>query len=204
MESVFAISAPLRLQDIAARFVPAVDAWNRFMDRFHLEDAKKTFIENHPENPGINYYKNPIAGVRELERLMASLEPKLPEITVPALVVQSQEDPVVNPKGTEMIFKALGSMDKQMVMFNFQRHGILLGEGAQRVYRAVGDFLDHIRKNPSPVVRRKAEEAKDLQTESEASTAEDEQSGRAGERESGRAEGRTRLTPNALRLTPDD
>jgi esterase/lipase/1-acyl-sn-glycerol-3-phosphate acyltransferase len=148
VESVFAISAPLRLQDMAARFVPAVDAWNRFMDRLHLEEAKKTFIENYPENPGINYFKNPIAGVRELERLMASLEPRLPKITVPALVIQSQEDPVVNPKGTEMIFKALGSADKQMVMFNFQRHGILLGEGAQRVYRAVGDFLDHIRRRP--------------------------------------------------------
>jgi hypothetical protein len=34
-----------------------------------------------------------------------------------------------------------------MVLFNFQRHGILLGEGAERVYRTIGDFLDHIRKN---------------------------------------------------------
>ena len=148
VEGVFAISAPLRLQDMAARFVPAVDAWNRFMDRIHLEEAKKTFIDNHPENPGINYFKNPISGVHELERLMASLEPRIPDITMPALVIQSREDPVVNPKGTEMIFKALGSADKQMVMFSFERHGILLGDGAQRVYRAVGDFLDHIRRRP--------------------------------------------------------
>ncbi len=151
VEGVFAVSAPLRLQDMAARFVPAVDAWNRLMERIHLEDAKKTFIDNHPENPGINYYKNPISGVRELERLMASLEPRLSAISTPALVIQSREDPVVNPKGTEMIFKALGSADKQMVMFSFQRHGILLGEGAQRVYRAVGDFLDHIRRHPPSV-----------------------------------------------------
>ena len=144
---VFAVSAPLRLQDMAARFVPAVDVWNRFMERFHLEDAKKTFVDNQPENPEINYLKNPISGVRELERLMASLEPRLPQIDAPALVVQSQEDPVVNPKGTEKIFKLLGSPDKQMVMFNFQRHGILLGEGAERVYRSIGSFLDHIRMN---------------------------------------------------------
>jgi esterase/lipase len=119
------------------------------MERFNLDEAKKTFVDNHPENPHINYFKNPIAGVRELERLMSSLEPRLPLITAPALVVQSREDPVVNPKGTEKIFKLLGSTDKQMVLFNFQRHGILLGEGAKRVYRAIGDFLDHIRKNPS-------------------------------------------------------
>ena len=144
---VFAVSAPLRLQDLAARFVPAVDVWNRFMGKFHLDEARKTFVDNHPENPHINYNRNPISGIRELERLMSSLEPRLPKITAPALVVQSREDPVVNPKGTETIFKLLGSPDKQMVLFNFQRHGILLGEGADRVYRTIGDFCEHIRKN---------------------------------------------------------
>jgi esterase/lipase/1-acyl-sn-glycerol-3-phosphate acyltransferase len=143
----FAVSTPLRLQDMAARFVPAVDMWNRFMARFNLDEAQKTFVDNHPENPHINYFKNPISGVRELERLMSSLEPRLPQITTPTLVVQSREDPVVNPKGTEKIFNLLGSTDKQLVLFNFQRHGILLGEGADRVYRTIGDFCDHIRKN---------------------------------------------------------
>ncbi|MFO7716245.1 alpha/beta fold hydrolase [Desulfosarcina sp.] len=154
---VIAVSTPLRLQDMASRFVPAVDVWNRFMQRFHLEDAKKTFVDNHSENPHINYAKNPISGVRELERLMSSLEPRLPQITAPALVIQSREDPVVDPRGTEKIFKLLGSTDKQMVLFNFQRHGILLGEGADRVYRAIGDFLEHIRNNSRPAAPVRAQ-----------------------------------------------
>ena len=148
---VFAVSAPLRLHDIAARLVPAVDAWNRIMTRFHLEDAKKTFVDNHPENPHINYFKNPISGVRELELLMASLEPRLPQITAPTLVIQSREDPVVDPKGTEKLFTMLGSEDKQMVMFNFQRHGILQGPGAGRVYRTIGEFVDRLRRSPETV-----------------------------------------------------
>ncbi|MFO7645322.1 MAG: alpha/beta fold hydrolase [Desulfosarcina sp.] len=143
---VFAVSTPLRLQDLAARLVPAVNAWNRFMQRINMDEAKKSFVENHPENPHINYFKNPISGVRELERLMSSLEPRLPQITVPALVVQSRQDPVVNPKGAEKIFRLLGSTDKQMVLFNLARHGILLGDGAERVYRAIGDFLEHVRE----------------------------------------------------------
>jgi esterase/lipase len=160
---VFAVSAPLRLQDMAARFVPAVDVWNRFMALFHLDEAQKTFVDNHPENPHINYSKNPISGVRELERLMSSLEPRLPKITAPALVVQSREDPVVDPRGTETIFKLLGSTDKQMVLFNFQRHGILLGEGADRVYRTIGDFCEHIRENSRSIaipVETRAEDGK--------------------------------------------
>ena len=155
VEAVFAVSAPLRLQDMAARFVSAVDIWNRFMERFHFDDARKEFVDNHPENPQINYHKNPIAGIRELERLMASLEPRLPQISVPALVIQSREDPVVDPRGTEKIFRLLGSTDKQMVMFNFRRHGILLGEGAERVYRTIGDFVAHVRSAPPRVIRER-------------------------------------------------
>jgi esterase/lipase len=141
---VFAVSTPLRLQDMSTRLVPAVDAWNRFMARLHLEEAKKTFVDNHPENPHINYTRNPISGVHELERLMSSLEPRLPALTAPALVIQSREDPVVDPKGAEKLFKLLGSADKQMVLFEIPRHGILLGERAEQVYRTIADFLARI------------------------------------------------------------
>ena len=165
---VFAVSTPLRLQDMAARFVPAVDVWNRIMERFHMEEAKKTFVDNNPENPHINYLKNPISGVRELERLMTSLEPRLERITAPALIFQSQEDPVVNPKGTEKIFKLLGSTDKQMVLFNFNRHGILLGEGAERVYRSIGNFVEYIRRKPQDSKVFGAENSKPNDTGKEA------------------------------------
>jgi esterase/lipase/1-acyl-sn-glycerol-3-phosphate acyltransferase len=142
---VFAVSAPLRLQDLATKLVPAVDAWNRLMDLVKRGGAKKEFVDNNPENPHINYFRNPITGVRELERLMDDLEPRLSKIHAPALVVQSDGDPVVNPKGAKTIFKRLGSEDKTYVLFSFERHGILLGEGSHRVHRTIGDFVDHLK-----------------------------------------------------------
>jgi esterase/lipase len=114
------------------------------MNRVHLDDAKKEFIENNPENPHINYLRNPISGVRELVRLMDAVEPKLTDIKVPALVIQSLGDPVVNPKGSRKIFNLLGSKDKEYILFNFERHGILLGDGAKRVHKAVWDFIKHL------------------------------------------------------------
>ncbi|MGD9210362.1 MAG: alpha/beta fold hydrolase [Desulfobacteraceae bacterium] len=144
LAGVFAVSTPLRLQYFASRFVPAVDIWNRIMKKVRLDDAKKEFVENDPENPHINYLRNPISGVRELERLMDVLEPKLSKIKIPTLVVQSVNDPVVDPKGSERIFKLIGAEDKQFVMFSFDRHGILLGEGSQRVHRTIGDFIEQL------------------------------------------------------------
>jgi esterase/lipase/1-acyl-sn-glycerol-3-phosphate acyltransferase len=144
LAGVFAISAPLRLQDFSSRFVPAVDAWNWFMQKVRLDEAKKEFVENHPEHPHINYHLNPISGVHELERLMADLEPRLKEIEIPVFVAQAERDPVVNPKGAEEIFAQLGSSDKQLLMLNFDRHGILLGDGARRVYRSIWQFVAHL------------------------------------------------------------
>ncbi|MGB7918965.1 MAG: alpha/beta fold hydrolase [Desulfobacterales bacterium] len=144
MAGVFAVSPPLRLQDFSTRLVPAVDVWNRLMKKFRLGDAQMEFVENHPENPHINYLRNPIAGVRELERFMGALEPKLGAIKVPALVIQGQGDPVVNPKGSVRVFQRLGSEDKTYVLFSFNRHGIVRGEGAERVHRTVWEFIERL------------------------------------------------------------
>ena len=141
---VFAVSAPMRLHDLGARFAPALDAWNRLMDKLSGGAAKKEFVENNPENPHINYFRNPIAGVRELERLMEDLDPLLPDINIPTLVVQSDGDPVVNPKGAKQIFKKVGAEDKEYILFNIDRHGILLGEGSERVHKRIGTFVERL------------------------------------------------------------
>jgi esterase/lipase len=114
------------------------------MKKVRLGDAQVEFVENHPENPHINYLRNPITGVRELERFMGALEPKLGAIKVPALVIQGQGDPVVNPKGSVRVFQRLGAEDKTYVLFSFNRHGIVRGEGAERVHRAVWEFIERL------------------------------------------------------------
>ena len=131
----------MTLMDFSSKFAPAVDMWNRIMDRAYKLGPKKEFVENKPENPHINYLRNPISGVVELERLMDDLEPKLAELNMPSLVVQSKEDPVVDPRGSRKIYDLIGSKEKEYVLFNFERHGILLGKGADRVYKTVGEFI---------------------------------------------------------------
>jgi len=146
VKGVFAVCPAFRLKDLAAKFVPTVDLWNRFIDRMQLESAKMEFVDNNPENRHINYLRNPISGVRELQRLMESLEPKLPTIEAPALIVQADGDPVVNPKGSKQVYDHLGSEDKRYLSFTRDRHGILLGDGAQQVHEAVGNFIRDLPK----------------------------------------------------------
>ena len=139
---VFAVAAPMRLKDFSSKFAPAVDTWNRIMDKAYGMGPKMEFVENKPENPHINYLRNPISGVREIERLMDDLEPKLPDLMVPSLIIQSRRDPVVDPKGSRKIFELLGTEDKEYRLFNFDRHGILLGNGSADVHKAIGQFIN--------------------------------------------------------------
>jgi esterase/lipase len=82
--------------------------------------------------------------VREIERLMDDLEPRLEGIAIPALVVQSSSDPVVDPRGSEKIFRLLGGRDKKYVLFSLNRHGILLGERSEMVYQTISEFLKQL------------------------------------------------------------
>ncbi len=140
--AIFAVAPPIRLQDLGSRFIPAIDMWNAMIKKIHLNSIAKEFIENRPENPHINYVRNPIAGVHQLEKLMEYIEPKLKTIQNPTLVVQSRKDPVVNPKGALRLFNRLGSEFKEYYIFDYDRHGILLGDDVNRIYEAIENFIN--------------------------------------------------------------
>jgi esterase/lipase len=72
---------------------------------------------------------------------MDDLEPQLSGLNKPALIVQSRRDPVVDPKGSRKIFELLGTQQKEYLLVNLDRHGILLGEGSQRVHKIIGEFV---------------------------------------------------------------
>ncbi len=100
------------------------------------------FVDNDPENPHINYFRNPVSGVSQLEKLMNTVEGKLKNIVDPVLVIQGKNDPVVNPASGRDIYKKVGSRKKKYNAINADHHGILRGEEAGEVTTKVLDFLN--------------------------------------------------------------
>lgn len=143
---VISINSPARLVDSQAKYSRLVVAWNRFLSGFGITRGKKEFIANVPENPDINYSRNPIRGVYELEQLMKYVTTRLPDVTCPVLVIQGSDDPVVNPESGMDIFKALGSVDKQLVPIWADHQGILCGSESDAVKEKVLEFLKRILK----------------------------------------------------------
>ncbi|MFZ2951271.1 MAG: alpha/beta fold hydrolase [Desulfuromonadaceae bacterium] len=144
LAGVFAISPPFHLQDISSRFAPAVTTWNRIMDTIHLHGVTKEYVDIVPERPLINYSRIPVAALAELEHFMEDLEPRLAAVKVPTLIAQAQADPVVNPEGTALLYNCIGAEQKQYLSFDLNRHGILAGEGSEKVHEAIAAFIDKL------------------------------------------------------------
>jgi esterase/lipase len=50
--------------------------------------------------------------VREVERLMNSMEPQLANLKIPVVMIQALKDPVVDYTGSIKLFELLGSEEK--------------------------------------------------------------------------------------------
>jgi esterase/lipase/1-acyl-sn-glycerol-3-phosphate acyltransferase len=144
--AVFAVCPPMQLQDLSSRYAPTLAAWNRLMTLLKHEQRKQEYVEIFPEHPEINYHRLPVVSLVAMENFMQELETKLPTIAMPTLIVQATEDPVVAAEGSRRLYERLGAKDKDYQLFDFTRHGILMGEGAEQVHVAIAAFIERVQK----------------------------------------------------------
>jgi esterase/lipase/1-acyl-sn-glycerol-3-phosphate acyltransferase len=142
---VVSVNAAMKLVDIKARMVPGINLWNEILDKFHFEKGKFEFIDDQPENPHINYSRNYIHGVNELEKLMAICEENLQNIVVPSLIIQGDNDPVVDPQSGKIIYKKINSAQKLLAEPNFSNHVIINSLGKEEVFELIREFLVKIK-----------------------------------------------------------
>ncbi len=138
---VISINGPARLRNTSAKYTPLIVGWNKFLTLVRAKRGRMEFVDNDPENPHINYQRNPVHGVYELERLMKYVKSRLEDVVDPALVIQGSADPVVNPLSGGDLYARLGSADKQLVQIKAGHHGILRGEESDEVNEKVLAFL---------------------------------------------------------------
>jgi carboxylesterase len=102
------------------------------------------YIVNPTESPDVNYNKNYLKGVVQLSKMIDACSEQLPKITCPALIIQGDKDPTVNPVSGQMILDAIGSTKKELVMMPFNRHVIIRKENSERVFEKILEFVNSI------------------------------------------------------------
>ncbi|MBI5094356.1 MAG: alpha/beta hydrolase [Candidatus Hydrogenedentes bacterium] len=141
IRAVFSINAPLQLRRYAARWAPSLAAVNTWLGKVRNTGGPWEFVENRPENPAINYTRNPLSGVGQLAQMMDVVEDSLKDICVPAFILHGARDPIVDAASGEMLFSKVGTPLKEFTMLERDRHGIINGAGAQDVFEHVHRFL---------------------------------------------------------------
>lgn len=151
--AAFAIDAPLHLRNHLVRLVPSLVRVNALLRKFHWERTEWEYVANEPENPHINYTRNPLYGVEQLGHVMSATQDVLGQICAPTLIIQGSRDPVVAPESGQDLFAKIGTPHKQLLVLERERHGIVNGEGAEDVFAAIDRFLRWA-LTKQPLVRR--------------------------------------------------
>jgi carboxylesterase len=140
-EAVITISAPLRFKSFSSIFAETLKGFNNFCNILGMSSLAMEFMKNDADNPHINYLRCPVSSFVQVKRLMKKVRKSLPDIFIPALVIQAKNDPKVAPESGPAIFKLLGTDKKHFSWIDYNRHGIVRGEIANEVFKEVESFL---------------------------------------------------------------
>lgn len=140
-EAVIAVSAPLKFKRFSSRFAETLNAFNRFCNYAGMGNLAKEFMKNDADNPHINYLLCPVSAFVQVKKMMRKVRKSLPDINIPALVIQASDDPKVSPQSGPAIFKLLGTDKKHFAWIDHNIHGIVRGQIAGKVFREVDSFL---------------------------------------------------------------
>lgn len=144
LRAVISINSALKLLDIKTKMVPGINLWNELLHKFNIESGQFQYIDDKPENPHINYSRNYLKGVYELEKLMNICKDNLYKIIQPTLIIQAKNDPVVNPVSGKIIYNLISSKNKKLTLLDFNNHVIVNCENKSLVFEEIMDFLKKI------------------------------------------------------------
>ncbi|KQC09178.1 MAG: hypothetical protein APR62_02995 [Smithella sp. SDB] len=140
-EAVIAVSAPLKFKSFSSKFAETLNVFNRFCNYSGVSNLTKEYVKNDADNPHINYLLCPVSAFVQVKKLMKEVRKSLPDINIPALVIQATNDPKVAPQSGPTIFKLLGTDRKHFAWVDYNMHGIVRGKIASDVFKEVESFL---------------------------------------------------------------
>ncbi|WP_051309465.1 alpha/beta fold hydrolase [Desulfogranum japonicum] len=144
IKGVFSVSAPFRLKDYSTRFMPSTDVWNTMVQKISGGEKINQSLDFIAENPNINYRQNPVSGIREVGKLLTELAKLLKQIQCPTLLLHGDNDPLVHAKGGRLLFKKIGSEQKELNLLHCPCHVMVQGPDAELVQDRIASFIRSI------------------------------------------------------------
>lgn len=141
LAGIVAINPALILQQKTSKLSPMLEKWNRLLRGFSVETGSLPYVENDAQYPDTNYDKIYVSGLARLLELQEACREKLALVSVPLLVIQAKDDPVVEANSAVEIIEKVGSLDKSIEYLALQHHVIVRDEGSVDTFYLIDRFL---------------------------------------------------------------
>lgn len=109
-----------------------------------IKKRKGVWFNPESEADYVAYSSNPLRPAWELILLLRDLQKVLPKIQTPSLIIHSRDDDYVLPYQADLVYKHLGSNDKQLVWVEQAGHIITRDGDTSKVFQPIGDFVKRI------------------------------------------------------------
>lgn len=87
----------------------------------------------------------PIAPVKNLIELLQFVDDRtkkeLPDLKIPALILHSLRDAVINPKSADYIYKNIGSEKRELCWVDNSHHNLVIDKPRIKVFQTMHDFM---------------------------------------------------------------
>lgn len=150
LAGVVSINAPIQFQDRKMAFVPLIHSINKVANWLPMIDEILPFRGNDTEQEHINYQSIPIPALFEMRIMIEDLQHRLPEIQIPVLLIQSDNDPVVHPDSVTSIHGKLAT-DCSLKWIASERHEVI-NDNDFGVWTLVDDFINHVTEHDDETV----------------------------------------------------
>ena len=145
VKGVVAISTPWRvaLASMAKFILPLTPVWPYSRKSSAPGDA--TWFDKEAFKEHVSYDRNPIASAVEFDKLLAQVRLAVPQIRVPVLLIQSQNDPTVRPGDVDRIYSALvHAPEKSKLLVENSGHVVTRDAARQQAFEATAQFIQRL------------------------------------------------------------
>jgi len=92
----------------------------------------------------VAYPQHPVRSIGELNQLMGAMRAALPQVEVPALIINARQDDYIIRDSAEKIYAALGSADKQLIWIDGSGHVLTEEPPREIAFQAAADFIQRV------------------------------------------------------------
>jgi carboxylesterase len=134
---IIAMSAPAYITDWRLRFLPLA----QYFVRWVTPNIESDLTDPEAEKRLFSYQVLPVRCIVSLRQLIRLVRQELPQVKVPALVMQGENDRHVPADSAQIIFEELGTAEKEIVWWPNSGHCITVDSEREAVWARAYDFI---------------------------------------------------------------